>query len=174
MKSKDAFILGMLCSTMGMAQPDSLYFTMQGRSYAEAVYYLAHPDLPNHTLEGVYARDTSAIAVRLDIKRGKPSGVYRAFYPSGTPLIFAVYGWGTLHGDWTEYDEDGLVIVKGQFRSGERDGAWTFRREGIRGRYRQGERHGKWRYYEGKRMIRSEKYHRGELKQGGTFRFFAR
>ena len=115
--------------------------------------------------------DSTKIAVLLPYKRGKPSGLFRAFYPDGSLLIRAVYGWGSLHGDWTEYDEDGIITVKGQYRDGLRDGKWVFRRDGIRGKYKNGLKHGKWKYYNGKTITRVEKYYKGNPRTGGTFRF---
>ena len=154
------------------AQPDTLYVPQGDTTYALAVVYDTPEVAEQYKLIGRYAHDTSAVAVQLGMKRGKPSGVYRAFFPDGRPLIFAVYGYGSLHGDWTEYDELGRVIIKGQYRDGLRDGPWAFRREGVRGKYRKGLRHGKWRYYEHKRLVRTEKWRDDKLLpgRGGLFR----
>lgn len=161
---------GLLCGAV-QAQPDSLYITAGGVSTAYGVVYGQKPDAERFRLTGKYAYDTTRTAVLLDFKRGKPSGVYRAFYPDGKPLIFAVYGWGSLHGDWTEYDPFGRITVKGQYRNGKRDGTWAFRSEGIVGHYKEGEKHGRWKYYENGKLVRKEKWRKGKPKQGGTFLF---
>ena len=152
------------------AQPDTLYVADdQGTVNALPVVY---PPLKNEVAfihMGHYAHDTTKLAVRMQFKRGKPSGIYRAYYPDGRPLIFAVYGWGSLHGDWTEYDRQGRVSVKGQYSNGLRHGTWTFRSEGIIGHYKKGLRHGRWKYYENDRVVRREKYHKDKLKTGSTF-----
>jgi len=151
------------------AQPDTLFVQSGDTLFAFPVTYEPVQDAEQFTRKGYYAHDSSKVAVELAYKRGKPSGVYRAFYPDGRPLIFAVYGWGSLHGDWTEYDEFGRIAVKGQYRNGLRDGTWAFRKEGIVGKYKDGLEHGKWKYYANGRLVRIEKFHKGTSVQGGTF-----
>ncbi len=153
------------------AQPDTLYVPEGTGTVAYAVVYPPLQQVESFTHVGRFALDTTHIAVRLGYKRGKPCGVYRAFYPDGRPLIFAVYGWGWLHGDWTEYAPDGTVRVKGEYAQGKRHGTWSFRDEGILGHYKKGLKHGKWKYFENGRMVRSEKYRDDVLVPGGTFRF---
>ena len=154
-----------------LAQPDSLYVTENGTTTAYAVVYTPLEQAESFTRVGRYAMDTSRVAVRLGYKRGKPCGVYRAYYPDGAPLIFAVYGWGTLSGDWTEYAADGRITVKGRYTDGLRDGPWAFRDQGILGHYKKGKKHGKWKYYENGRLVRVERYHDDVLKPGSTFLF---
>lgn len=146
------------------AQPDTLYVPSHGEILALAVVYDSPPSEENYRSCGRYAYDTTLLAVELDHKQRKPCGVYRAFYPDGSPLIFAVYGFNKLHGDWSEYDERGRIAVKGQYRDGLRDGVWAFRADGIVGHYREGEKHGKWKYYVNGRVARIDKYHHNELK----------
>jgi antitoxin component YwqK of YwqJK toxin-antitoxin module len=137
-------------------QPDTLFVPDAGRVLALSVRY----------------EPLQQTAQYMGYRGPVPSGVYRAYYPNGKPLIFAVYGYGSLHGDWAEYDEQGRVAVKGQYRDGERHGTWAFRTDGIVGHYRKGQRHGKWKYYQNGRLQRRERYRKGELRQGGTFLFF--
>ncbi|MFT3885990.1 MAG: hypothetical protein QM724_11330 [Flavobacteriales bacterium] len=153
------------------AQPDSLYVAEAGTMKAYAVRYGPMPDAAAFTRIGTYAYDTTRTAVRLGYKRGKPCGTYRAYYPDGKPLIFAVYGWGWLHGDWTEYDEFGRITVKGQYREGKRDGTWAFRADGIVGHYKNGLKNGKWKYYENGKVVRVEKYRKDQLLQGSRYHF---
>jgi hypothetical protein len=160
------------------AQPDSLYVPVLANGtggpdtvMAYAVVYEPLQDVEHYRRAGHYAFDTARVAVELDYKRGKPCGIYRAFYPDGKQLIFAVYGWGWLHGDWTEYDPFGRITVKGQYREGKRDGAWTFRQQGIRGHYKEGEKNGVWKYYENDKLVKKEKWHKGQLRTGSTFLF---
>ncbi|MGV9011825.1 MAG: toxin-antitoxin system YwqK family antitoxin [Flavobacteriales bacterium] len=159
-------LTGSLC-----AQPDSLYITTNDTSVAYAVRYGPMQTVERFRLVGKYAFDTTRTAVQIDYKRGKPSGIYRAYYPDGKPLIFAVYGWGSLHGDWTEYDPLGRITVKGQYRMGKRDGTWAFREQGIVGHYKDGQKQGSWKYYENGKLVRKEKWRKGQIKQGGTFLF---
>ncbi len=161
--------LSLLLPFVSYAQPDTLWIPVEGTLVQYAVQYPhVRPD-PQYKRIGKFVSDTNRIAVELDYKRGTPSGVYRAYYPDGRPLIFAVYGWGSLHGDWTEYDERGQVSLKGQYRQGERDGPWSFRQAGILGHYKNGLKHGKWKYFENGVAVRSEKYRKDKLKRTRTF-----
>lgn len=161
----------LLAGTALYAQPDSLYIPENGQVVAYAVVYEPVQDVERYKREGKYAMDTSLVAVQIDYKRGKPSGIYRAFYPDGRQLIFAVFGWGSLHGDWVEYDPTGRITVKGQYRMGKRDGTWAFRDQGIVGHYKDGLKSGSWKYYLNDKLIRKEKWRKGEITQGGTFLF---
>lgn len=164
-----------LCASfisLAHAQPDTLYVTSGDSTYSYPVIYDPIRPLDQFQRIGRYAFDTTRVAVQLDYKRGKPSGVYRAFYPDGKPLIFAVYGWGSLNGDWTEYDEFGRVTIKGQYRDGQRNGTWAFRTQGILGHYKDGLKSGKWKYFgpDGK-VLRIERYREGKLRNGSTYNF---
>ena len=163
--------IAVLFGTPLQAQPDSLFIPENGTVVAYAVVYSPVKTDEQYKRIGKYALDTTRVAVQLDYKRGKPSGVYRAFYPDGNPLIFAVYGYGSLHGDWTEYDPTGRVTVKGQYRQGKRDGTWAFRDQGIVGHYKDGMKSGNWKYYDNGQLVKKEKWRKGELQQGGTFHF---
>ncbi len=135
-----------------LAQPDTLYIPSGSDLFPYAVVYDPIEPAEQYKVIGRFADAPQQVAVELDHKRGKPSGVYRAYFPDGKPLIFAVYGWGSLHGDWTEYDEFGRIAVKGRYRDGLRDGRWAFRTLGIEGHYKDGLKHGKWKtFVEGRR-----------------------
>lgn len=164
-------LLALLWGGTLSAQPDSLYITAAGTTTAYAVTYSPLQGMAPYRRVGKYTFDTTRTAVQLDYKRGKPSGVYRAFYPNGNQLLFAVYGWGSLHGDWAEYDPTGRITVKGQYRMGKRDGTWAFRDQGIVGHYRKGEKDGTWKYYQNGKLVKKEKWRKGQLRQGGTFLF---
>ncbi|MDQ3100498.1 MAG: hypothetical protein M3R08_03860 [Bacteroidota bacterium] len=162
------FLLIALCaiSMITSAQPDTLYIPSGGEIFPYAVVYDPIVPAEQYKMIGRYAHDPDRIAVQLDHKRGKPSGVYRAYYPDGKPLIFAVYGWGSLHGDWTEYDEMGRVSIKGQYRDGLRDGPWSFRNLGIQGKYKDGLKNGKWKTSVNGQQTGFSRYRNGELTYG--------
>lgn len=164
-------VLFLSVSSISLAQPDTLYVPEGANTVAYAVRYPALQKAESFTHVGHFELDTTHIAVRLGYKRGKPCGVYRAYYPDGRPLIFAVYGWGWPNGDWTEYGPDGLITVKGQYNEGKRDGKWAFRDQGIVGHYKNGKKHGKWKYFENGRVIRTEKYRNDSLVTGSRFLF---
>lgn len=156
------------------AQPDSLYINSGDTVYAYGVAYAPEQSAELYTRVGKFMQDTAQVAVELRYQRGKPCGVYKAYYPDGKPLIFAVYGWGFLHGDWSEYDEFGRIAIKGQYRNGLRDGIWAFRAQGIVGRYKEGKKQGKWKYYRNGRIFRIEKYRDDQLLPGNSHTFGGR
>lgn len=153
------------------AQPDTLYIPSGDTVYAFPLVHEPLRDTVAFVRTSRFAFDTTRTACTVSYKRGKPSGVYRAYFPDGRPLIFAVYGWGSLHGDWTEFDEQGRIVLKGQYRAGLREGTWAFRDKGIVGQYKDGMPHGRWRYYENGRLARVEKWYKGKLLQGSRYRF---
>jgi len=152
-----------------LAQPDTLWVPSFGTLVPHVVVYQPVSTEPQSKRIGKFAADTSTVAVSMDYKRGHPSGVYRAYYPDGRPLVFAVYGWDTPHGDWTEYDEMGAVSLKGQYRQGLREGLWAFKKEGIIGHYKEGRKHGNWKYYQNGRIQRTEKFKKDKLVRTRTF-----
>lgn len=165
------FPIALLAALSATGQPDTLWVPSGDTVFAFAVAYDPVEPAEQYRMTGRYTHRPEQVAVHLDHKRGKPCGVYRAWYPNGTPLIFAVYGWGFLHGDWTEYDEYGRVAIKGQYRHGLREGTWAYRQLGVVGSYQKGLKHGKWKTYRDGRLVLVEKYRHGEPVQGGTFRF---
>lgn len=163
-------LVSCILSVVSLGQPDSLYVVSGDTTFAFRIVYEAVQPAEQYKLIGRYELYPDRVAVSIDHKRGKPSGVYRAWYPDGKPLIFAVYGYGSLHGDWTEYDEFGRITIKGQYRNGLREGTWAFRKIGVVGHYKAGLKHGKWKTYENGRLVRIEKFRNGTSMQGGTYR----
>ncbi|HRH70495.1 MAG: hypothetical protein JNL43_06870 [Flavobacteriales bacterium] len=163
------FLCGAFLPCFLLAQPDTLWVPTNGSTVPYVVSYEPVRNDPQYTRIGKFAFDTSRVAVELDYKRGHPSGVLRAYYPDGRPMIFAVYGWKTLHGDWAEYDEVGAITLKGKYKHGKRNGKWALKKEATIGRYKKGLKHGKWSYSENGRVVRTEKYRKGLLKRTRTF-----
>lgn len=163
------FLLALVTRLPLLAQPDTLWIPSAGVLVPHAVVYEPVLSDAQYKRIGMFATATDRMAVSMDYKRGHASGVYRAFYPDGRPLIFAVYGWDSPHGDWTEYDETGAISLKGQYRRGRRDGVWAFPKEGIVGHYDDGLKHGTWKYYEAGRITRTERFRKDELVRTRTF-----
>ncbi|HPF92272.1 MAG TPA: hypothetical protein PLL57_16535 [Flavobacteriales bacterium] len=167
--NRSLLVLAITCTLAAHAQPDTLWIPTRGETTPYAVVYEPVRVDAQYQRVGRFTVDTARIAVTMDYKRGHASGIYRAYYPDGRPLIFAVYGWDSPHGDWTEYDELGGITLKGQYRRGLRDGTWAFRKDGIVGHYKEGLKHGKWKYYEQGRITRTERYRKDELVRTRTF-----
>lgn len=156
-------VFGFMLSLSAAAQPtDTLFVNSADSTYAYAIDYAPEQDTTSYTRIATYRFDPDRIAVELGYKRGKPCGVYKSYYPDGRLMEFAVYGWGHLHGNWVEYDEFGKIVVKGFYKNGKRSGLWNFKYQGILGNYKNGMKHGRWRYYEGGRLVKTERYRNDE------------
>ena len=148
----------------GIAQPkDTLFVNSEDSTYAYAITYLEAEESEQYTRVAVYQFDEQQVAVEMDHKRGKPCGRYKAYYPTGQLMEYAIFGWGYLHGDWTEYNEFGAIIIKGSYSDGKKSGKWVFKLDGIIGNYKNGLKHGQWKYYNGNLIVKRERYKKGVL-----------
>lgn len=92
----------------------------------------------------VFANDTSKIAVEKNFTNNYQNGIYKAYYPSGNLMVFAIYANAKLNGDYTYYDEIGKILIKGKFRAGIKHGYWAYRYLNCYGRYFNGKKTGRW------------------------------
>lgn len=119
--------------------------------------------LENEKLEAYYKENPEQIAYVKNYYYGKQSGIYKAFYPSGRIMIFAVYQRGMLNGDYTWFSPDGKVLIKAQYRDNIRHGYYANRLHHFQGRFRDGKRHGKWEFNVGSSAYRKAYYSEGKL-----------
>lgn len=117
----------------------------------------------------VFANDTSITAIEKNFSNGHQNGLTRIYYPSGKIRVKAVYGNDKLQGEWTHYGEDGIIITKGIYNYGIKNGYWAYKSEKTYGRYNSnGKKHRKWI----KKDINNQKYKafywNGKFKSGST------
>lgn len=116
----------------------------------------------------VFANDTNVVAIEKNFSNGVQNGITRFFYPSGKLRIKAIYGSGKLQGEWINYGEDGVIITKGVYNFGVKDGYWAYKSLKTYGRYSNGVKHRKWI----KQDVNNQKfkafYWKGKLKKGAT------
>lgn len=115
----------------------------------------------------VFANDTSITAIEKNFSNGHQNGLTRIYYPSGKLRVKAIYGNDKLQGEWTHYGEDGVIITKGIYNYGLKNGFWAYKSEKTYGRYnKKGLKHRKWT----KKDINNQKYKafywNGKLKSG--------
>lgn len=115
----------------------------------------------------VFADDTSITAIEKNFSNGHQNGLTRIYYPSGKLRVKAIYGNDKLQGEWTHYGEDGIIITKGIYNYGIKNGYWAYKSEKMYGRYnKKGLKHRKWT----KKDINNQKYKaffwNGKLKSG--------
>jgi hypothetical protein len=118
--------------------------------------------------KAVFADDTSIVAIEKNYSNGHQNGLTRIYYPSGKLRIKAVYGNDKLQGEWTLYGEDGIIITKGVYNYGIKDGYWAYKSVKTFGRYKKSVKHRKWI----KKDINNQKYKafywNGKKKSGST------
>lgn len=118
--------------------------------------------------KAVFADDTSVVAIEKNFSNGHQNGLTRIYYPSGKLRIKAIYGNDKLQGEWTLYGEDGIIITKGVYNYGIKDGYWAYKSVKTFGRYKKNVKHRKWI----KKDINNQKYKafywNGKKKSGST------
>ena len=65
----------------------------------------------------VFPNDTSQVAIEKTYLRGVLNGIYKVYYPSGQLKVRAVYANGRPNGEFTWYDEQGIIRIKGSTKT---------------------------------------------------------
>lgn len=123
-------------------------------------------DSINGTVKAVFAENVKQIAFIKHYKNGKLNGRCLYYYPGGNYYKTMIYGYGDLHGDYTRYDSQGNILIKGKYRYNEKHGYWTDKRKGLVGRYRKGKKHSKWRIARENGKMEHWLFFNGDLKSG--------
>lgn len=95
----------------------------------------------------VFSNDTSIVAIEKNFSNGRQNGIYKVYYPSGKLRIFTIYANNKINGDWSNYDEGGILVTKGKYQAGIKHGYWAYRSEKCYGKYRNGLKSGKWKCF---------------------------
>lgn len=114
----------------------------------------------------VFANDTSQIAIEKSTNKNGNSGLYKIFYPNGNIKIRTVYANNKLNGEWTFYDPKGIIIIKGNYEGGVKDGYWAYKSLKIYGRYRKGKKHWRWHKINVNNKKEKSTYKKGVLTRG--------
>lgn len=93
--------------------------------------------------------------------QGNAEGLWKWYFDNGNVEREESYRNGLTDGPYIEYDENGNVIVQGEFVEGMEEGFWKYQYGDIReeGTYRGGKRNGEWKTY----------YDNGELSFVGSY-----
>lgn len=78
--------------------------------------------------------------------KGHKDGEWLWFYPSGDTMVVANYDDGDFEGIYTEYDEDGQILVHGKYVADLEEGLWLYRNGNATesGKFDGGKREGLW------------------------------
>ncbi len=148
--------------------------TIQLDTITETIKVIYRPDIYNETTRytkrvGVFADDTSQVAIEKTYIRDALNGIYKVNYPSGKPKVKAVYVNGNPSGEFTWYKEDGVIRVKGVYLDSLKHGFWAYKYLKIYGRYKQGKKHGAWYKLDANRQKIKSWYSNGNLVRGKGF-----
>lgn len=93
--------------------------------------------------------------------QGNPGGTWKWYYDNNSLLREESFLNGESEGIFTEYDENGKVIIQGEYIAGREEGLWKYQLGDQReeGTYRGGMRNGEWKYF----------YDDGQLAFQGSF-----
>lgn len=121
----------------------------------------------NDTINGkvlaVYANDTSIIAYQGSYYQGYKNGNWKYYYPTGKIMEWSIYQKGMRNGDYTKFDIEGNVLVKGKYLNDIKHGAWAYRSHKLYGKFKNGLKHGKWKLYTGEFQYFTYKFNKGEF-----------
>lgn len=92
----------------------------------------------------VFADDTTTVAIEKNYTYNYLNGIYRAYYPSGKPMVKTIIANSKPYGEFTFWDKAGEVAIKGLYKEGIKHGFWAYRYLKCYGRYRHGKKSGKW------------------------------
>ncbi len=117
----------------------------------------------------VFANDTSQIAIEKTFNNFGQNGVYKVYYPSGRLKVLTVFANNKINGEWTWYDEKGIILVKGEYVNGVKEGYWAYKQLKIYGRYKKGLKHKRWIRVDVNQKKYFSHYRNGILKHGEGF-----
>ena len=112
----------------------------------------------------VFAADTTQFAIEKSTNRTGNSGLYKVFYPDGSIKIKTVYANNKLNGEWTYYNKNGVIQIKGNYQQGVKHGYWAYKTIKTYGRYRNGLKFWRWHTKNDKRE--KSTYKKGVLVRG--------
>ena len=167
---KNIFLILLLIPFFSLAQV--VEEVVQVDTIAETLRVIYRPEnKTTHYIKkiAVFAEDTSQVAIEKSFTSSGQNGLYKVFYPNGRLKIKTVFNKNKIHGEWTYYDAEGIILVKGIYEEGVKEGYWAYKSKKSYGRYRKGKKHGRWKRKDEKGNKFISQYKHGQLKSGKSF-----
>ncbi|MDL2308169.1 hypothetical protein LJC53_01135, partial [Bacteroidales bacterium OttesenSCG-928-C03] len=100
--------------------------------------------------------------------KGEKIGEWIWHYSDGSVLRIENYEVGEMEGPFTEYDEEGRVIAKGEYLGNEKEGEWLYLHGTVteKGRYYDGQREDIWKTWFQDGTLASEIYYDADVPSG--------
>lgn len=117
----------------------------------------------NDTINGkatyTYTNHNNALAYEVNFYNGYRSGFVKYYYPDGKLMSTCVFQKSKKYGEYTLYDQEGKIVIKGEYVKDVKDGFWIYKKYNFYGNYKNGLKHKKWKYKpsEGKKISLSYK-----------------
>jgi antitoxin component YwqK of YwqJK toxin-antitoxin module len=152
-----------------------LPFTAQAKKLEDSIYVYINDsvkqaykltyiltDTSQGFVEAEYADFPGKKAFRANYYNSWRTGVYTSWYPDGKKMETIIYQKGKRNGEYTLYDLQGTIEVKGVYVNDIKDGFWIYKRYNFYGKYNKGVKTGtwKWKTLNGKRKF---EYKNGKL-----------
>lgn len=164
MKKRHFFILilNVFLGITSFAQ-EKIKIRINDSTFFEHNVIITKNDTVNGKKIAVYASDTSIIAYQKSYYEGYQTGFYKIYFPSGKLMETSVYMKDKKNGEYTLYEIDGTIIVKGKYTNDIKDGFWAYKKYKIFGKYKDGLKHGKWKWMQGNGNFYVYKFDKGNL-----------
>lgn len=187
MKKKQQFFVSILKSKMGNIKLTLFFsfFLISSSSFSQVVEELVQLDTTFERMKVIYkpninttyyfkkvavfADDTAQIAIEKSYTSYGQNGLYKVYYPSGRLKVKTVFANDKINGEWTWYDEKGVILVKGVYKDGVKHGYWAYKRLRIYGRYKKGKKNRKWYKKDVNEKKKKSYYKNGKLIRGEDF-----
>jgi len=91
------------------------------------------------------------------------------YYPSGKLKVKAVFANGNPNGEFTWFDEKGLIRIKGMYKDSIKHGYWAYKYMKVYGRYNKGKKHKQWYMRDANNQKVKSFYKHGNLIKGDGF-----
>jgi len=108
------------------------------------------------------------------MKKGAVDGVVTFYYPENKPKEQTTFVSGMSQGQFTRFDENGVLVIEGKLKDGEKSGLWTTWYDEVQKQeertYSDNQPDGKWTYwYIDGELKREEIYKLGKLIEEKNF-----
>jgi antitoxin component YwqK of YwqJK toxin-antitoxin module len=125
----------------------------------------------NGTKHGPSRLFESGVRTEGSYANGEQVGIWRSWYENGRPFWRRRLVAGSNDGPAIEWDHNGTLMSKGEYRAGRREGQWTLTDLGVTGRgiYRHDAREGRWSFSSEGHRIAAGAYVHGDLEGPWVF-----
>jgi antitoxin component YwqK of YwqJK toxin-antitoxin module len=150
------FLANGFAQTLNVYENDSIYLP-EPISYTET-------DSVDGVVTAMYSNNPKQIAFRANYYNKRRTGFVKYYYPNGAFMMTQVFQRGLKNGEYTLYDQQGKIVIKGFYEDNIKNGFWIYKKYQFMGDYKNGLKDGKWKYIDSNGKKIYYKYKKGVLK----------